>query len=1190
MKKFLTYLSVIIATVALGFTVFYLVRDDEILSISAQSMYVSIGDTFSIELNHENPKAYTEVEVISTDEMVVNYIEKEGEEYRFTAIGGGAAWVTFRTSNQKFRNLSAMIWVGNGSIDFPYYISSAEQLAMIGVAQPGEEEARFKLSDCYKLVNNLNLIDGSDGSGYWTPIGTGTTSGFTGVFNGDDKTITNIRLGTPEQRAAAGSEDVDIKHAGLFSFIGQEGRVEGVKISGFRAEGVYENAGVVAGVNHGGIIERIDIANSSLKVATTPYVGGVVGQNISVYVEEKIVEGNVEIPYERNIARIDRCSVDVVYGDPQESSYTGLDGIVGGITGYNGGGIIVFSVAKGTAYLQDDVRYGGLIGFNSEVDLKNSVLNPYSSDIVGGHMKNCYTIVNIYISKINAQAIIGGVIAINLTSERYIYVVDNVQYTPDVEAELPGGETLYIQTNKIQGNYFRIADDKNQAFIMDNNSYGTVYGISKQGTNLSSLSNITSIYSTDVNASLALIASGKTVAQLQEPDTYKSHKVMDEVVLWSTDYWKMNKGQYPEVVFNIISVIYGLEEAFDGAIDSPEDLAKVNQNLNKNYAIIADINLFGFVTSADATSKFISWTPLGPDEKNPYTGTLISTQKPDGTYYVIKNLSISTSEEKLELADFKYAGLFGVLGKTAQLRNIVLENSTIVHVNTNGEKSYTGGIAGLNKGGTIINPVVRGVTIQGPNYVGGIVGLNQDNGTIINPRVSNSGTTEADRVGTSIALATLAQEEAYIGGIAGKSNAGSTIAQSTIVGGVTISAAGDSASDSYLVYGGGVVGHNAGSITDTKAYIDSGSMSFNPNINAVAGGIAGYHSGSGVIDSAAVSIVISATQTPFYAKMEISYERAKHLAGGDADKIKAVEAAEKAGDKVYEQVLMNPDTYVGGIVGQLVGNATIKKAFIYGSANSGQLEGRVVGGIVASMAADTWLKVTNSNKSKWTGEREIVPDASSMSPHISETFVDRVSLTGYLVGGLVGILQSGFVQDCYIISGNGAGIFSTEEAGAKVAGIVGEILSSGIQNDHVSCGFMNRVYAVTKFTVQDNATAYAESSSTFRASNSKGEGYILNYIFDKDVADKEAKTQDNGWSFGEKIGNWVVGVVSGQEITPATSTANMKAGSSGEKISKCGFNSTTWTFLKDNYGQLNFVSSGTMKEILTEMKASHNKK
>jgi len=141
MKKFIVYLLVIILTVSLGFAIFYLVRDNEVISISSASIYKDAGDSFTLDINHTNKKSYTEITVSSSDEDVVNgsYDKKNGQ-YKANALKGGVARINVRTTNAKFRNLWCDVIVGDGTVESPYYISTAEQLSAIGMGAEIQDE------------------------------------------------------------------------------------------------------------------------------------------------------------------------------------------------------------------------------------------------------------------------------------------------------------------------------------------------------------------------------------------------------------------------------------------------------------------------------------------------------------------------------------------------------------------------------------------------------------------------------------------------------------------------------------------------------------------------------------------------------------------------------------------------------------------------------------------------------------------------------------------------------------------------------------------------------------------------------------------------------------------------------------------------------------------------------------------
>lgn len=71
MKKFLIYLVVILVAVSVGFTVFYLVKDDETISITTSSIYMREGDVIDdLGIVYENRKTFSDYEVFSSNDGI----------------------------------------------------------------------------------------------------------------------------------------------------------------------------------------------------------------------------------------------------------------------------------------------------------------------------------------------------------------------------------------------------------------------------------------------------------------------------------------------------------------------------------------------------------------------------------------------------------------------------------------------------------------------------------------------------------------------------------------------------------------------------------------------------------------------------------------------------------------------------------------------------------------------------------------------------------------------------------------------------------------------------------------------------------------------------------------------------------------------------------------------------------------
>ena len=237
-------------------------------------------------------------------------------------------------------------------------------------------------------------------------------------------------------------------------------------------------------------------------------------------------------------------------------------------------------------------------------------------------------------------------------------------------------------------------------------------------------------------------------------------------------------------------------------ISSADDLKKLATFVNDGGSTL------GETFKQTATITISSFAPIGT-ASNPFNGTFIGSSS---DYIRIDSWEFSSDEQN--------AGLFGVLGTSALVKNVTIYSSKFSLSRNKGSLSF-GLIAGTNNGtidncsiglngGTVDISLTTGVNNSFTLYVGGIAGNNK--GTINNSSLAKANL-KATFNGSGAGLA---------GGIAGF-NAG-TISNSTIAQYKTIS----SEASSYATNGGyspstgGIAGHNSGTISDCSlAYGDT---------------------------------------------------------------------------------------------------------------------------------------------------------------------------------------------------------------------------------------------------------------------------------------------------------------------------------------------------------------------------------
>ena len=305
MKKFLLYVVVVVTLLFLGFTIYYLSLNDETISLNIsneKALYLNKGEDFELPITWTKPSKETTLTISVNTSSVLDY---NSETKIFRAIGGGFTTVTITPSNNKFGPFAFEVYVGDGDINSPYVISTAQDLA-------GMESDKY-----YVLDSDIDLVDA------WTPV-----ADFSGNFNGNGHTIYNLKINSTE-------------NAGFFANILSDGVVENVKFDRVAISGAFDNVGAVAGINYG-TVGKVEVLGSIANTKADGNTGLLVGSNL---------RGD-------SYAKINMCSA--------KGSLV-ADGNVGGLVGKNESSIILNSkaIVTNVRLSSDSSIFGGLVGLNS---------------------------------------------------------------------------------------------------------------------------------------------------------------------------------------------------------------------------------------------------------------------------------------------------------------------------------------------------------------------------------------------------------------------------------------------------------------------------------------------------------------------------------------------------------------------------------------------------------------------------------------------------------------------------------------------------------------------------------------------------------------------------------------------------------------------------------------------------------
>ncbi len=211
---------------------------------------------------------------------------------------------------------------------------------------------------------------------------------------------------------------------------------------------------------------------------------------------------------------------------------------------------------------------------------------------------------------------------------------------------------------------------------------------------------------------------GLTTQQLQQENTFinEGWDFINELSNGGSDDWAMpNGGGYPIHWYTLQTPpALPIFAGGTGDINSPYQIANESQLnsighnprlIDKHFIITNDLNMHGI------DYKVIADLPYS------FTGTI------DGNNHTIKNIEIS---------DPHFTQGHGLIGQLecsdALLKNIYLEKTTIDTY----WSFFVGSIAGINKGGRIDNCHVKNCNIRSFSFTGGLVGTNTESALIEN--------------------------------------------------------------------------------------------------------------------------------------------------------------------------------------------------------------------------------------------------------------------------------------------------------------------------------------------------------------------------------------------------------------------------------------------------------------------------
>ncbi len=597
---------------------------------------------------------------------------------------------------------SEIIWIGEGTEEDPYEVSSAEHFEAI---------PEMGLDAHYiQTAENIDLSASSN----WKPIGDGTAP-FTGTYNGGGWTISNLAI-----------NDGTLEHVGLFGLLGEGGRLEDINLKNVSIistkDAQWQEVGrdwKYNGIAHvGGLAGTIDrgivtgcSSVGSVTAGTAARVGGLAGVNAYDYTAGTITdcssEGTVTggddamagglVGYNMGTASgfgvIDRSwSGATVTGGNSVNGTFDSQSCAGGLVGKNDG-TLRGNHSTGNVSGGIDANIGGMVGIHSG----NSVTEFKDSSSTGKLTGGAGAMVGALIGKI-----FGGDITLNS--------IDIT--TPAAKLSYKTGEALDIEGLVVTGQY----SNNNTAVLPINRYHIDGFDSSEpvQGQVLTiDFDGKTTTYSIDIEPFVwpgtgsGTAADPYKVATAEQLDAVRYYVNDDTVYFEQTDNIDLSGFD------NWLPIGDEFTGLFDGTYDGK---GYIISNLKIYRNSISEIGLFcGLMYNAEIKNIYL----MDVDVENYLTGDYAFAGSLVGynNYGTVRNCGVVSGSIR---SAGRAGGLLGYNDGT------VIDSFSMAAV-CGGDDEYTGGLIGYS-GGDVANCYSTGdVTGGNDASVGGLIGYSAGN-------------------------------------------------------------------------------------------------------------------------------------------------------------------------------------------------------------------------------------------------------------------------------------------------------------------------------------------------------------------------------------------------------------------------------------------------------------------------------
>lgn len=603
------------------------------------------------------------------------------------------------------------------------WVSTGEELKNIQNYYDTNKGKTNILSYNFALKNDIDASAVTD----YVAIGTNSTSGFTGTFDGRDYRIIGLK--------------VTGDNAGIFDTIGKVtngentivGKVEDLRVYSGTFNGI-DNAGAVAGVNNGDISNVTTFGN--VVTAKNKAAGGIAGVNAGTIDNASASDAvtaaaNNILSTAGGIAGIneEKAVISNSSSDSAVNASAGSTYALGGIAGVNAGTL-------------SNVDSLGVTTGIYEVGSHNTAIGTQYSDNVGGIAgRNSGTVREAYNESIvSGRDNVGGILGVNTGAS-----VTDVSNAARVTGEAASDDTSDYVGGLVGSNSGSITNGRNNGEITGSQYVGGLVGNNASGSNLSNLVNdeAASITGDNYVGGIAgsnagyissenqknLVNRGSITGQMYVGGVAGKNIGKIEYVKSDIDLHVRNQSAEAKY-FGGVAGINGEEGGSQGTITNATNSANV-------IAINADY--VGGIVGRNAKNGILSGagnSNEGRVEGKSYVGGVAGLNDAEiagtlSSMIGIKNSGVVIAHE---------GGAGGIFGENkGAITYVEMTNNGIVSGTSSQDVNGTGGIFGVNSGTVTYSSLKNQVNGQviGTQNVGGLIGVNT--GTITGERDENDG-------------------------------------------------------------------------------------------------------------------------------------------------------------------------------------------------------------------------------------------------------------------------------------------------------------------------------------------------------------------------------------------------------------------------------------------------------------------